>query len=373
MPRKPAGTSTTRRRSAKQPPSEPLDVGQLGELFAIVDGDPSATLYLYRVAPRTTNVTTGHAFLEKFVGWAPDVEHVRERYGGGTFRIIARGKDDTKTVTFSIEAPPKFQTGEVHADAGSAVPGVPQLPGAPVQADPIAALSAQVQQLTETVTHLVNGGGVQRQDENAEFRRMIREHLFLKQLTSATQEQTQAEPLGMVERLIEIYDRMRDGADADAAPSWMPAVEKIAEAVAAGAFAGPTAVPAVHQAQPAPVQEAPQVNPASQQEIALLNALAEAIESKQDPADFASYAKGMVPADVLASLVSADARSFVKMFWQYRQHFPAFGLVTGQKWLAQLHAAIVAELAPPDAGAGPGDEASGADAAEEEEESADGE
>lgn len=324
---------TPRARAA----AAPDDAGeQLGDVFEAATTEADAVVYLYRLKPLLEN-ESGAAYLEKFDGGTSiDMEDVRRRWGGGTFRAIlkARANDGSgpralkKTSTFTIAGAPKL------IGAGGAAPGEAQPNGAGVT----------VHQIAGEVAKILRGGsgagdGSAIDEDEREHRRWLRRTLTeVSLLRNAGQEaEAGSGMVAMFERLLDVLDRVQDR-ERDREPSM---TDNLA-AIALRLLETPRSeLPQTIATAPAAPVPAKGPTPMERQQQ-FLDRIAEAAQADEDPDALAQWALALLPANFKAQLPQLDAARFLALF----ASFPvaAFQDAAVQEWLVRFREALLARL-----------------------------
>lgn len=240
----------------KKPLEDAVDLfDRLGDLVA-KSGD-GALVYLYRIEPKTRFVRED-AFLEKF-DEMPEVETVREVYGGGTFRVRVRiGGKWAGEGRFSIEGPPRFAEDEEMTEA---------------EATPLS----------------------DEDKDRIEFHKTLRQVMIARELKQTLEP---PDPFKMLQTAIELVESRREPDPppslfgGDAAP-YLPLLERALELLA------PTP-----GAKPKPAALPPRTrNP-------MFSQLAHAIEHNTPPADVVDRALQLLPPVMVSKFVAMSANDW---------------------------------------------------------------
>ncbi|HNQ49498.1 MAG TPA: hypothetical protein PKI22_08805 [Hydrogenophilus thermoluteolus] len=216
----------------------------LGE--AAVAAGPGVNVFLYRIAPKTKNVTED-AYLARYDA-PPSLDSIREDFGGGTFRLrlLVAGKMTGNSARFSIEGRPRFVEGEEPIRGAGAGAG---------DDDRVARLEAKIRELESSR----GAGGM---DE--EVREILKTVRLEKIARAAAGTGASESPMKMLRELLDLLD-MRGGDDEDETPGDPIAmiVERLLTSGALGGPLGGAAPAAPARVAIRPPAAAPQAAPAA--------------------------------------------------------------------------------------------------------------
>ncbi len=301
--------------------TEPLDAVEALDLAAaaFAGAGPEAKLYLYRVEPKAPGMRED-GYLRTY-GSPPELDEIREEFGGSTFRIRLRtaGRWTEHNFVFSIEGKPRFVDNTSTNGAAD---------------DRLARLERIVEQLATS-------RGASSEDEDAradrrEFHRTLRQAMITREFgkaMNAAEHNGKPDPFEMVERVLDMVDQRAsdEGPMMDAGPlaAFAPLLAKLLDGK-----------PAPPKPRPAPARLPGSRAVPQSPEDRLLRELARATDRRVPPDQLVAQARRGLPPALVEQLAGMSAEDWTGFVQGQAARFPAFGKPGALAYLATVHEAL---------------------------------